>query len=267
MTPSTILTETAKKTKLTLPKHHKRLSFRLTISQLATRTRLQQHSFTLSLVASLFFFFTMSDFDDAVISDNEDHTNAAAAALLNNNNNDNDNANANAAPPRPNRVPGDWTDNRTPPDEAFFPRVTGNRGTRRSAAPHATLRGAANTTVITYGNRREQATTYLNTHGPAGGFATQQLQRSQTTAVDMLVSIIDIIRYLAIAFISPMVAANANMTMRQGSGAEVRRRRCDNRGFWYFLSKALLRFHRIFQQTSTAKIQCRLSPDTFPSSS
>ena len=75
-----------------------------------------------------------------------------------------------AAQPRPARIDGDWTDDRTPATELYFPSTVRANNIRNSAiAPTdvgASVRGRENRTPITYGNRVAEVTSFLNSKDP-----------------------------------------------------------------------------------------------------
>ena len=93
-------------------------------------------------------------------------------------------------PVRPPRQPGDWTDDRTPNDELFFPNAANTANVHPNAVPSAAatarVRGGRNYTPITYGNLVSEATTYLddvgntidNAHKPRVGIITLKSKRS-----------------------------------------------------------------------------------------
>jgi len=124
-----------------------------------------------------------------------------------------------AGPPRPPRIPGDWTDNRVPATELYYPPVERLGAGRQSAqAPRAAgqfVRGVANTTAITYGNRREQVIAFLNskdpTPPPETRMADRRLVNVRRTMADTLVYIIECLHYLLISVISESILTNSTI--------------------------------------------------------
>jgi hypothetical protein len=121
------------------------------------------------------------------------------------------------APARPPRIAGDWTDDRTPADEPFFPSINGvDNAVHRSAQPSTiagrTVRGHVYHEPITYGNRRTEVVAFLNSKDPnpppATRMANKILPNVQATMANVLVAIIEIFRYLAIAYIPKMILNN-----------------------------------------------------------
>jgi hypothetical protein len=116
-------------------------------------------------------------------------------------------------PARPPIYPGDWTDDRTPVDELFYPPVDDvemqDRRSRRSSCPSAAtdrqIRGVANQVPITYGNRITEARAYLIHKGGTPGYADTILPFVNRTMVDVLVNIIEILHLLFVSVIPGII--------------------------------------------------------------
>lgn len=119
-------------------------------------------------------------------------------------------------PVRPPRIDGDWTDDRTPADELYFPSIAGVNIVRRSAqAPTnvgRSVRGTENQTPITYGNRLTQVTAFLNskdpTPPPMTRMANKMLPHVNRPMAAVLVDIIDFFHYLAVSTILSTILNN-----------------------------------------------------------
>jgi hypothetical protein len=119
-------------------------------------------------------------------------------------------------PPRPPIIVGDWTDDRTPAEELFYPPVEdvvlqdcrSRQSARPSAATDRRIRGVANTVPITYGNRITEARAYLNQKGGTNEYADTILPFVNRTMIDVLVNIIEILHLLFISVISGLILAH-----------------------------------------------------------
>jgi hypothetical protein len=117
-----------------------------------------------------------------------------------------DPAPAEPAPPLPALIPGDWTDDRTLPDDRYYPFEDVAPTMRRSAqVPRAAgrvVRGVTNQTPITYGNRVQECRDFLNSKDsapfPEVRMADQALAIGRGTLLEALVWIVDTFHYLAI---------------------------------------------------------------------
>jgi hypothetical protein len=123
-------------------------------------------------------------------------------------------ADAAAAVARPPRIEGDWTDDRTPVAEHFYPPMaeahaadcrTNRRSSVPSALPNRVVRGRANHIAITYGNRRQQARAHL---GNSAGLILPFVNKSME---DVLVDIVDVLRMLFVAVIPSVILANKTL--------------------------------------------------------
>ena len=121
------------------------------------------------------------------------------------------------APARPPRIAGDWTDDRTPANEPFFPTIIGvDNAVHRPAQPSTIaghiVRGRVNHVPITYGNRRTEVVAFLNSKDPnpppATRMANKVLPYVHQTMQDVLVAIIEIFHFLAIAYIPDIILNN-----------------------------------------------------------
>ena len=125
-----------------------------------------------------------------------------------------------AAAARPARIDGVWTDDRTPAAELYFPSVVTAHARRRSAQAPTNqgriVRGVANVTPITYGNRVTEVTNFLNSKDaappPAVRKAAVTLPFVSRTMSQVLVAIIDAFHYLAIQTISAAILKKKSIT-------------------------------------------------------
>ena len=127
------------------------------------------------------------------------------------------------APVRPPRQPGDWTDDRTPNDELFFPNAANTANVHPNAVPSAAatarVRGGRNYTPITYGNLVSEATTYLddvgntidNAHNGGANYSTRILGTVQRTMVDTLVLITKILHYIFMQYVPDDLLQDKNL--------------------------------------------------------
>ena len=115
---------------------------------------------------------------------------------------------------RPPRIQGDWTDDRTPADEHFYPpmavahaadRRNHRRSSNASLVPDRVVRGRTNRVAITYGNRRQQASAYL------GNSRDHILPFVNKSMVDVLVEIIDALHMLFVAVIPSVILSNRTL--------------------------------------------------------
>jgi len=121
-----------------------------------------------------------------------------------------------AAAQLPPRIAGDWTDSRVPVTELYYPPLDLTAVGRQSAqAPRAAgqfVRGVANTTAITYGNRRAEVVAFLNskdpTPPPATRMADRRLVNVGRTMANTLVYIIECLHYLLVSSISERILTN-----------------------------------------------------------
>ncbi|KAL3943033.1 MAG: hypothetical protein SGARI_000076 [Bacillariaceae sp.] len=93
--------------------------------------------------------------------------------------------------PRRARIIGDWTDDRTPATNPFFPPWRGRKAVRADAANAAGYGGRQQTTAITYGNLQDEATAFLNAaDGAPHNFATRVVSRFGLTTISILCLIV-----------------------------------------------------------------------------
>jgi hypothetical protein len=111
----------------------------------------------------------------------------------------------------PPQIAGDWTDNRVPATELYYPPLDRTAVGRQSAqAPRAAgqfIRGVSNNTAITYSNRRDEVVAFLNSNDtappPATRMANRHLVNVGRTMANALVYIIEFLHYLFRSTSSP----------------------------------------------------------------
>jgi hypothetical protein len=116
----------------------------------------------------------------------------------------------------PPRIAGNWTDRRVPVTELYYPPLDLTAVGRQSAqAPRAAgqfVCGVANTTAITYGNRRAKVVAFLNSKDPTPPPATRMVDRRLVNVGHMmantLVYIIECLHYLLVSSISECILTN-----------------------------------------------------------